>query len=337
MIITEEQLRPVVAPIFQKAIDICKQLISRNNLAGKLDTLILVGGPTYSPVLRQMLREQITPNVDTSIDPMTAVARGAALYASGIDCEATTESKSGFIALEVQYESNTVETLEFVTVKASSKDSSMPLPSQLYVELIRGDKAWSSGKVEINKIGDVIECQLIEGKANTFAIVAYDNSGNIIPCFPNEITIVQGTKIGNAVLPYNIGIEVHDEIIDKDVFMPLTGLEKNQQIPAVGVKNGLKTPKQIRPGMAADRLIIPIYLGEFNAEGTSAIHNDHVCNVEINGDDVPALIPMNSDIDIIIKVDRSQMMRLEATFPVIGETIEKRLKLVSAMAFIFKN
>lgn len=89
--------------------------------------------------------------------------------------------------------------------------------------------------------------------------------------------------------------------------------------------------------MAADRLIIPIYLGEFNAEGTSAIHNDHVCNVEINGDDVPALIPMNSDIDIIIKVDRSQMMRLEATFPVIGETIEKRLRLVSAMAFIFKN
>lgn len=327
MIITEEQLKPVVAPIFQKAIDICKQLISRNNLAGKLDTLILVGGPTYSPVLRQMLREQITPNVDTSIDPMTAVARGAALYASGIDCEATTESKSGFIALEVQYESNTVETLEFVTVKASSKDSSMPLPSQLYIELIRGDKAWSSGKVEINEIGDVIECQLIEGKANTFAIVAYDNSGNIIPCFPNEITIVQGTKIGNAVLPYNIGIEVHDEIIDKDVFMPLTGLEKNQQIPAVGVKNGLKTPKQIRPGMAADRLIIPIYLGEFNAEGTSAMHNDHVCNVEINGDDVPALIPMNSDIDIIIKVDRSQMMRLEATFPVIGETIEKEIEI----------
>lgn len=122
----------------------------------------------------------------------------------------------------------------------------MPLPSQLYIELIRGDKAWSSGKVEINEIGDVIECQLIEGKANTFAIVAYDNSGNIIPCFPNEITIVQGTKIGNAVLPYNIGIEVHDEIIDKDVFMPLTGLEKNQQIPAVGVKNGLKTHKQIR-------------------------------------------------------------------------------------------
>ena len=38
-----------------------------------------------------MLREQITPNVDTSIDPMTAVATGAALYASTIDAEVSDE------------------------------------------------------------------------------------------------------------------------------------------------------------------------------------------------------------------------------------------------------
>ena len=32
-----------------------------------------------------MLQEQITPNVDTSINPMTAVAKGAALFASTKD------------------------------------------------------------------------------------------------------------------------------------------------------------------------------------------------------------------------------------------------------------
>lgn len=327
MVITADQLKTVVAPIFQKAIDICKTLIARNNLTGKLDTLILVGGPTYSPVLRQMLREQITPNVDTSIDPMTAVARGAALYASGIDCESTVEVASGTIALEVNYESNSVETLEFVTVKLLPNDCTGTVPSKLYVELTRGDKAWSSGKVEINSIGDVIECQLVEGKTNSFSIVAYDETGASLPCYPNEINIIQGTKIGNAVLPYHIGIEVRDTDLHKDVFMPLTGLEKNQQIPAVGVRNGLKTPKQIRPGNINDKLVIPIYLGEHNVEGSSAIYNDHVFDVVITGDDVPALIPANSDIDITIKVDRSQLLRLEATFPVIGETIEKDIEI----------
>lgn len=328
MVITADQLRSVVQPVFQKAIDICKALIARNNLTGKLDTLILVGGPTYSPVLRQMLREQITPNVDTSIDPMTAVARGAALYASGIDCESTAEVASGTIALDVNYESNSVETLEFVTVKLLPKDCTGAVPSKLYVELTRGDKAWSSGKVEINELGDVIECQLVEGKSNSFAIVAYDETGATLPCFPNEITIIQGTKIGNAVLPYHIGIEVRNTDLHKDVFMPLTGLEKNQQIPAVGVRNGLKTPKQIRPGNITDKLVIPVYLGEHNVEGSSAIYNDHVFDVVITGDDVPALIPANSDIDITIKVDRSQLLRLEATFPVIGETIEKDIEIV---------
>lgn len=325
--ISQEELATIFKPIFQKAIDICKSLIDRNNLTGKLDTLILVGGPTYSPVLRQMLREQITPNVDTSIDPMTAVARGAALYASGIDCESTVEVASGTIALEVNYESNSVETLEFVTVKLLPNDCTGPIPNKLYVELTRGDKAWSSGKIEINSIGDVIECQLVEGKTNSFSIVAYDETGASLPCYPNEINIIQGTKIGNAVLPYHIGIEVRDTDLHKDVFMPLTGLEKNQQIPAVGVRNGLKTPKQIRPGNINDKLVIPIYLGEHNVEGSSAIYNDHVFDVVITGDDVPALIPANSDIDITIKVDRSQLLRLEATFPVIGETIEKDIEI----------
>lgn len=327
MVITKQQLEPVITPIFQKAVDITKTLIERNNLVGKLDTLILVGGPTYSPVLRQMLKAQVTPNVDTSIDPMTAVARGAALYASGIDSQATEEIKSGTVALDVQYNSSSVETLEFVTVKLLKNDCTGAIPSNVYVELVRGDKAWASGKVEVNEIGDVIECQLNEGKANSFAIAAYDEKGTTIPCFPSEIIIIQGTVVGSAILPRNIGIEAHDENKHKDVFVPFKGLEKNKQLPAVGVRNGLKTAKKIRPGMSEDRLVIPIYIGESNAEGTSAIYNDHVFDVVITGDDVPALIPVNSDVDITIKVDRSQLMTLEANFPVIGESIEKEIEV----------
>ena len=332
LVITQEQLEEVIKPVFQKAIDITKKLIERNNLTNRLDTLILVGGPTYSPVLRRLLREQVTPNVDTSIDPMTAVAKGAALYASGIDSNAACEVKSGTIALDVQYNSSSVEILEFVSVKLLPSESTGSLPSRIYVEFVRGDRAWSSGKVQINEIGDVIECQLNEGKANSFTITAYDEKGAVVPCMPNEINIIQGTVVGSAILPRNIGIEVHDEQKGKDVFMPIKGLEKNKQLPAVGVRNGLKTPKKLRPGISEDRLVIPVYIGESNAEGTSAIYNDHVFDVIITGDDVPALIPENSDIDITIKVDMSQLMKLEVTFPVIGESIEKDIDIKARSA-----
>lgn len=322
-VVTQEQLEPIVAPIFQKAIDICKQLLERNNLKGsQLDSLIMVGGPTHSPVLRQMLKEQITPNVDTSIDPMTAVAKGAALFASTIYCDVTEKVEVGTIQLDVKYKSTSVKSDAPVSLLMVPNQKN--IPTKVWVELVRGDKAWTSGKMEIGS-GVVIKCQLNDGKANAFSIVTYDEKGNTYPCFPNEINIIQGVNVGAAVLPYNIGIEVTDIEQDKQIFVPLKGLEKNQQIPAVGVRNGLKTMRQLRPGNPDDKLTIPIYQGENNAEGSSAIYNDHVFNVEITGADVPEFIPQGSDIDITIKVDRSQLMKLEATFPVIGETIEKEV------------
>ena len=329
MVITREQLEKALTPIFQKAVDITKGLVKRNNLEGRLDSLILVGGPTYSPILRQLLKNQITPNVDTSIDPMTAVAKGAALYASGIESAVKEEIKSGTIALDVQYNSSSVETLEFVSIKLLRKESTGVLPSQVYVEFVRGDKAWSSGKIEVNEIGDVVECLLNEGKANSFEIIAYDEKGSILPCMPREINIIQGTVVGSAILPRNIGIEVHDSSNNKDVFVPIKGLEKNKQLPAVGVRNALKTPKKLTPGVSADRVVIPIYIGENNAEGTSAIYNDHVFDVVVTGADITMPVPENSDLDITIKVDRSQLMKMEVSFPVTGETVEKDIEIVA--------
>ncbi|MBD5306801.1 MAG: Hsp70 family protein [Bacteroides sp.] len=328
LVVTQEQLKPVLAKVFQKAIDITKGMLKRNGLSGSdLDKLILVGGPTYSPVLREMLREQLTPNVDTNIDPMTAVAKGAALFASGIDSDIKEEIAVGTVALNLSYEANSVQPMEYVTVQLDKNECTGHIPEKLFVELVRSDNGWSSGKVEINDIGDVIECQLMEGKNNAFTITAYDDKGTSLPCFPKEINIMQGIVVGNAVLPYNISIEAHDTGLNKNVVKSVKGLEKNQHIPATGTLNGLKTRNQLRPGMEEDTIIIPIYQSEHNAEGTSAIHNDHVFDVVITGDEVGQMVPVGSDVDITIKVDRSQMLKLEAFFPVSGETVEKEVEI----------
>ena len=330
LVITQDQIKPILARVFQKAVDITKELLKRNGLSGAdLDKLILVGGPTYSPVLRELLREQVTQNVDTNIDPMTAVAKGAALFASGIDSEVREEIAVGTVALDLTYEANSVQPMQYVTVQLDKNESTGNVPERIFIELVRSDNGWSSGKVEIGDIGDVIECQLMEGKNNAFRVLAYDDKGRTIPCFPDEINIMQGIVVGNAVLPYNISIEVHDTGLEKNIIKYVKGLEKNQQLPATGALNGLKTRNQLRPGMEEDTIVIPIYQSEHNAEGTSAVHNDHVFDVVITGDEVGQLIPVGSDIDITIKVDSSQMLRLEAFFPVSGETVEKEVEIAA--------
>ena len=326
--VTQEQAFAAMRPLFQKAVDICKTLLERNSMRGsQLDKIILVGGPTHSPLIRQMLREQITENVDTSIDPMTAVASGAALFASTLDADVKSDDvEVGTIRLNVGYESTSVETTEWVSIQLDKAATGANCPNKVFVELVSSDKTWSSGKTEIDTNGNVVEAHLQEGKANSFSILTYDEQGTALDCFPNEITIIQGSKVGAAPLPYFIGIEIWDEDKKKLVFQPIEGLEKNKPLPATGALNNLKTTSQLRPGNVSDSLIIPVYQADECEEGTSSKLYEYVANVVIDGGDVNQLIPEDANVDLTIKADSSEMMTIEAYFPSLDLTITKELK-----------
>ncbi len=326
--VTQEQAFAAMRPLFQKAVDICKTLLERNSMRGsQLDKIILVGGPTHSPHIRQMLREQITENVDTSIDPMTAVASGAALFASTLDADVKNDDvEVGTIRLNVGYESTSVEITEWVSIQLDKASTGANCPNKVFVELVSSDNTWSSGKTEIDTNGNVVEAHLQEGKANSFSILTYDEQGTALDCFPNEITIIQGSKVGAAPLPYFIGIEIWDEDKKKLVFQPIEGLEKNKPLPATGALNNLKTTSQLRPGNVSDSLIIPVYQADECEEGTSSKLYEYVANVVIDGGDVNQLIQEDANVDLTIKADSSEMMTIEAYFPSLDLTITKELK-----------
>lgn len=323
--VTQEDMKNALGPVFQKAIDLSLELLKRNNLKGSdLDSLILVGGPTHSPVLRKMLEEQIK-KPDTSVDPMTVVSKGAALYASTLEISEEireqTRDKSK-IQLEIGHEASTVQLEEFVTLKILKDKTEGEIPPRVFAEITRGDKAWSSGKVEINEIGEIVETQLLEGKTNIFEVSLYDEKGNLLESEPKEFTVIQGSKIGSATLAYNIGIEIKKLATGKIVFETLKGLEKNKSIPTVGSRNGLKTQKQIRPGMDEDTIRIPFFEGENNAEGTRAVYNEHITDIVISGSDLPSLLPAGSDVDLTVNYDRSEKITVTAYFPYLDFSYE---------------
>lgn len=322
--ITREDFKSAVEPIYQQAIDTCNELIKRNNLKGSdLATILLVGGPTYSPLLRSMLKDQVSKNVNTDIDPMTAVASGAALYASTKEIPSKFQNRDlAKIQLDLKYEATTVELEEFVTIRVLRESTTGEIPETLLIELVRSDKGWSSGKVEIEGDAELIEVILESDKANNFDVVAYDSQGTVYECEPKEITIIQGSKIGSATLPMNIGIELKDNITGLIRFKTINGLEKNTSLPAIGKTSGLKTQKQIRPGNKEDFIKIPLYEGETGADGTKAINNEHIKDVIISGEDLPKLLPAGSDVELTINIDSSRRNKFEVYFPFLDETIE---------------
>lgn len=331
--VTQKDMESVVAPIFQKAIDITKELLKRNNLKGSdLGALILVGGPTYSPILRRMLKEQITDKVDTSVDPVTVVAKGAALFASTItvsdEVKEETRDKTK-LQLDIKYEATTVELDEMVNIKVLKEKTVGTFPEKIYVDVVRSDGAWSSGKKQIGEKASIIEVVLNEGQSNSFDVNVYDEAGNRLECQPNQFSILQGIGglDGMQVLPYHIGIAKYFDAEEKDLFKPVKGLEKNKKVPATGALNGLKTRSAIRPGMASDFIRIPIYQGDYNAEGTNPVLNNLITEVIISGETLPKLLPEGSDVNITIKVDRSQIMQFIAEFPTIEHTEELKIEI----------
>ena len=324
--ITLDQYEKVVTPIFQQAIDITQDLIKRNNLEpNDLSSLILVGGPTFQQTLRRMLAEQITDKIDTSIDPMTAVARGATLFASTKDIPRELQKRDTTKAqLILKYPETTVETAEHLGIKIDRASSDSLLPETFNLEVLRTDGAWSSGSLAIDNDVEIIELHLNTGKTNHFELKLSSSDGTIIPCQPSTITIIQGLKIANATLPYNIGIEVYDTLVAKQGVWPLAGLEKNKTLPAKG-KGTYKTMQDVRPGVEEDIITIPIYEINFDKEGSKAVFNKRFGEIIVSGKDLPGFLPSGSDVEVTLSIDSSRIARFELYFPSLDETYEKQV------------
>ena len=73
----------LIADTIERSIVIAKKALAGANVsASQLDKILLVGGSTFIPLVRQRLAEEFGVELDSSLNPMTVVAAGAAIYAS---------------------------------------------------------------------------------------------------------------------------------------------------------------------------------------------------------------------------------------------------------------
>lgn len=307
-------------PVFQRAIEISKGLVHKNNLKeSELETVLLVGGPTLSQTLRKMMEEQLDIRIDTSIDPMTCVAVGAALFASSKDIPSSIQKRDrSRIQLILKYPPTSVETEENLGIKIDRSQTIGVVPERLFAEVISKDKQlWASGRVELVGDAEIISIPLTAGQSNAFEIAIFDDKGNPLPCEPASFSIRQGSIDPEATLPLSLGIAYYDAESSIEILDRIEGLQKNGTLPARG-KGKYKTQKDIRPGFIQDKIRIPIFEGE---PGTRAKLNEPAGYVVITGDDLPKFLPKGSEVEISLSVDKSRRISVSIFFPDLDETI----------------
>jgi molecular chaperone DnaK len=82
MKVTRAKLEELVKPIVEKMRQPMQQAIADAKLSpDKIDKVILVGGPTRMPIVQKFVEDYIGKSAERGIDPMEAVAKGAAIQA----------------------------------------------------------------------------------------------------------------------------------------------------------------------------------------------------------------------------------------------------------------
>ena len=177
--VTRDQLNELARPLFQRAIDKTKSLLKNNDLsASDLSALVLVGGPTQMPLLRDMVEEQLI-KPDISINPMTGIAEGAALYAStmenkikahGSGSDSGDDDGQSALELEVGYESPT--NLEKGPISVLVKGS----PEPLFGEIQSDDGLFTTDRAALDA---VFEVDINQAKANNFTINVFNEKNEL--------------------------------------------------------------------------------------------------------------------------------------------------------------
>ena len=84
--LTREEFKEIITPSIKTTFDLCHSLLNENNFSGhNVDKIILVGGSCLSPVVKNLIKEEFDIPLEDSIDPLTVVAKGAAIYAGSLD------------------------------------------------------------------------------------------------------------------------------------------------------------------------------------------------------------------------------------------------------------
>lgn len=308
-VLTRADLEREIEPIVEKALRLTEETLAGARLTGAdLDRVLLVGGPTQMPLIRQALAARLGARLDVSLDPMTVVARGAAIYASTI--ERSTASLSpvpamrGTVVVKLAFEPVSSRLHAPVAVRIEQDPSGSVTDLKIDAE----SGFWTSGWIPLDDGFFEIDVRLQENQVNRFLLTARDRSGRLLEVEPATFTIRHGLVVAAPPLPKSLGVEIlrPDGRAELDVVFP-----KGTPLP-VSRTMTYQASRTLRPSERGTSLAIKLWEGE---ELSDPQANTWVGNMHIRADNLRRPIPEGSDIELTIHIDASRLITVEAFVP----------------------
>jgi len=317
--LTRSAIEPLLEPFVERSINKCREVLEESRLSrGDVEKIILVGGPTLTPIFRDIIKTKLGIALEFSVDPLTVNAQGAAIFAGTQKMPKELFQKqhpllAGQYRIEPEYAPIGTELEPLVGGKVISPDGKAL--TGFTIEFVQTRTNWRSGKISLSNDGKFMTTLLATEGVNEFAIELRDATGNICQSSPSSLKYIYGIILSGQPLINSVGIALADN-------QTLNFFEKGTTLPARH-KEYLKTTVAVRKGVSGMALKIPVIEGE----NKRADRNPLIGTLEISGDKVKRDIPLNSDVEVLIVVDESRIVTAKGFIPILDEEYEKVLKL----------
>ncbi len=328
---TRVEFEKLIEPFIAKTIDLSQETIKDAGIKkASVSKVVLVGGPTQIPYVREQLEKILKIQIDGSADPLTVVAKGACIYAAGqrIPQAILEEEKprtSGAKELVLDYDPMTAETEVLITGEIKGLEGKA---EDYYVQIQGESGYYNSPKVKLKSSGKLIETISLEkNKTNLFWIYLFDDKGNSIPVYPESFSITHGLTIAGAPIPHTIGVS----ILDKSALLSGSTVEKFDVFFERGSTLPLKKTKsyQIARKLSKSDKVNELPIKVLEGESDNPNNNDFICKLGIKGSDLPHDLPEGTDIDLTISVNESRQLDVEYYIPSIDITGRIRASIVA--------
>ena len=314
--ISRNVLNPLIDNILDETIEITRAAMKKAGLSSSdIEKLIFIGGPTNYSYLRDKVSAELAVSYDTDVNPMTAVAEGASIFAESIDWTSEYHNRKPvnadiniFKDLNFRYEARVTGDKARIICRVNTAE-------KLQIEITSDDTGWTLGRFDLTD-GKIIELPLnAKSSENTFTVNIYDNLGRKIQIPVNKIVITKTlASVGAIPASHSISITALNKLGGGEGLVYL--VKKDETLPKTG-RVEFKAAQTLRAN-TYESLNFNIWEGEIE---TPYYDNRFIGVYKISGEDLAggSVIPIGSEIICDYEISDSGVLSMTASVPCLGK------------------
>ena len=322
---------PLIVDRVNETIDAARETLSGAGLTPHdLECIVWVGGPTWYKPLRDHVARELGIRGDLAVDPMTAVAEGASLFAESIDWSSQSRtrkdirgqiSSQGELNLTFRYIARTPTDTAQIGIQLEGQAAP---GSEFQIDNV--DTGWTSGRLRLTH-GETVEVPLAKDGESKFRVLAYDSVGEPIALEQDEIVITKTAATVDAIpASHSIALEALERRGGRSVRLDL--VNEGDTLPKKGLVR-VKTAGSLKAG-SAGALNFRLWEGNIKDPITD---NRYIGAIKITGKDFDyGVIPDDADLECDYEIRDSGHLYIEVSVPSIGATFNSDHNFYSAEA-----